>query len=94
LLHNYTADNLLFNSLLLNTGHGLCAPISDDAILAPFLHGWRVLVLTESLDTHALENWTFRVWHKLDIVVRITKIKHPETWKAHLIDWGLDDLKN
>jgi hypothetical protein len=92
MLHNYTADNLFFHPLLLSTTNKLTCTICDGAVLAPVLHGWRLFVAAKSLDTNALENWTFLVGDKLNIVVCHGEIKHPETWEVSLVGRRLDDL--
>jgi hypothetical protein len=92
MLHNYTADNLFFHPLLLSTTNKLTCTIRDGAVLAPVLHGWRLFVAAESLYPNALENRTFLVRDKLDIVVCHGEIKHPETREVGLVGRRLDDL--
>jgi hypothetical protein len=94
MLYNYTTDHLLFDAFLLDTGHKLSVPIRDGAVLAPFLHGWRIFVPAAPLDTHAFENRTIFMWNKLDIIVRHGEIEHSKTREAHLVGGGLDDLVN
>lgn len=94
MLHNHTADNLLFHTLLLDTRHKLTAPIRDSAVLAPLFHGWRVLVTAKPLNAYPLKDWTFLVWNKLYSIVRHGEIKHSETRETDLVNRGLDDLEH